>query len=345
MPPRPGGRWRTRSRDDRAGRAPRLKAVRVHSPGGIDAMRVDDVPDPDASPGQVVVELESIGVNFIDIYFRSGLYRADTPFTLGLEGAGTVMVVGPDVLGVAPGDRVVYTGIRGAYAERHAVPADRVVRIPDGLSTRDAAAAMLQGMTAHYLTVSTHPLNANDVCLIHAAAGGVGLLFCQIAKRRGATVIGTVSTDEKAALARAAGADHTIRYTDQDFEAEVKRLTGGEGVSVVYDSVGAATFNKSLNCLRRRGMMVLFGQSSGPVPPFDLNVLNAKGSLFVTRPSLFAYIASRDELLGRANEVLGWVRDGSLELRIEHEFPLSHAGEAHRALEGRKTTGKVLLIP
>ena len=323
-----------------------MKAVRVHGPGGLDALRVEDVPQPKAAPGQAVVKLHAIGVNFIDCYFRSGLYKArEIPFVLGQEGAGEVVEVGAGVKDVSVGDRVAYTAIQGSYADMHAVPADRLVKLPKGISFQEGAAAMLQGMTAHYLACSTYPLKSGETCLVHAAAGGVGLLLCQVAKMRGATVIGTVSTPEKAALAKEAGADHVIRYTEQDFEVEVKRITGGKGVDVVYDGVGKTTFDKGLNCLRRRGMMVLFGASSGPVPPFDLTQLNVRGSLYVTRPSLGAYIVEREELMQRAGDVLGWIKDKKLKLRIGAEFPLANAAEAHRALEGRKTTGKVLLIP
>jgi NADPH:quinone reductase len=322
-----------------------MKAMRVHVPGGPDVLKLEDVPEPTPEPGKANVKLEAAGVNYIDIYFRTGLYKAPMPLTPGLEGAGTVMAVGPGVSDIKVGDRVCYTGVPGSYAQMNSVPADRLVKIPDGLSFRDGAAAMLQGMTAHYLAVSTFPLKKGDSCLVHAAAGGVGLLLCQIASMRGATVIGTVSTPEKAALAREAGADSTILYTQQDFVAEVKRVTNGRGVDVVYDSVGSTTFEKGFDCLRPRGMMVLYGQSSGPVPPFDLQVLNTKGSLFITRPSLNAYVMARDELLERAGDVLGWIKDGTLKLRIEHVFPLAQAADAHRALEGRKTTGKVLLIP
>jgi NADPH2:quinone reductase len=308
-------------------------------------MRYEDAPEPTAKAGEAVVRIEAAGLNYIDVYFRTGLYKADPPFTLGMEGAGTVTAVGPGVTEVKVGDKVAYTGVRGAYAEYAAVPAERLVPLPPGVTTKQGAAAMLQGMTAHYLACSTYPLKPGDTCLVHAAAGGVGLLLTQIAKLRGARVLATVGTDDKGKLARDAGADEVIVYTRQDFEAEVKRATGGKGVQVVYDGVGKDTFDKSLNCLAPRGMMVLFGQASGPVPPLDLAVLGAKGSLFITRPSLFAYIATRPELLQRANEVLGWIRDGKLRLRIGHEFPLKDAAEAHRALEGRKTTGKVLLIP
>jgi NADPH2:quinone reductase len=279
------------------------------------------------------------------VYFRTGQYKTSLPLTIGLEGAGIVTAVGAGVTDVKVGDRVAWTGVPGAYAQVAVVPADRLVKLPDGLTFKDGAAAMLQGMTAHYLVASTYPLKAGDVCLVHAAAGGVGLLLCQMAKMRGATVIGTVSTEEKAALARAAGADHVILYTKTDFEAEVKRLTGGAGVHVNYDGVGATTFDKGLNCLRPRGLMVLYGQASGPVPPLDLQILNARGSLFITRPSLNHHIASREELVARAGDVLGWIRDGKLKLRLEHQFPLAEAAAAHRALEGRKTTGKILLIP
>jgi NADPH2:quinone reductase len=256
-----------------------------------------------------------------------------------------VTAVAPDVKEVKVGDKVAYTGVPGAYAQYAAVPAARLVVLPQGVSTRQGAAAMLQGMTAHYLACSTYPLKQGDTCLVHAAAGGVGLLLCQIARMRGARVVGTVSTEEKAKLAREAGAHEVILYTKQDFEAEVKRVTGGKGLQVVYDSVGKTTFEKGFNVLAPRGMMVLYGQSSGPVPPFDAGILGAKGSLFLTRPSLFAYTATREELLQRAGDVLGWIRDGKLKLRMEFEFPLKDVAEAHRALEGRKTTGKVLLIP
>jgi NADPH2:quinone reductase len=322
-----------------------MKAIRIHKPGGPEALRLEDVPDPTPGAGEALVELSASGVNYIDVYFRTGLYPYPIPGILGLEGSGTVVALGPDVTTVAIGDRVAYTNVPGSYAARVAAPVDRLVRLPDGLSFRDGAAAMLQGMTAHYLATSTYPIKAGERCLVHAAAGGVGLLLCQIAKMRGASVIGTVSTEEKAALAREAGADHTILYTQQDFAGEVRRLTKGEGVHVVYDGVGVHTFMKGLDCLRPRGFMVLFGQSSGPVPPFDLSLLNLKGSLFVTRPSLAAYVATRAELVARAGDVLGWIRAGKLRLRIAHVFPLAEAAEAHRALEGRKTTGKILLEP
>jgi NADPH:quinone reductase len=323
-----------------------MKAIRVHSPGGPEALRFEEIPDPTPGEGQALVRIEAIGVNFIDVYHRTGLYKVPSlPFTIGQEAAGTVEAVGSGVTDLAPGDRVAYTGVMGSYAEKAVVPADRLVRLPEGLSFRDAAAAMLQGMTAHYLACSTYPLKPGDACLVHAAAGGVGLLLCQIAKIRGARVLGTTSTEDKARLAREAGADEVILYTEQDFAAEVRRLTDGQGVQVVYDGVGQATFEKSLDSLARRGTMALFGQASGPVPPFDPAILNAKGSLYLTRPSLFHYIAAREELAARAADVLGWIRDGRLKLRVEHEFPLREAAEAHRALEGRRTTGKVLLRP
>ena len=322
-----------------------MKAIRVHSPGGPEALRYEDVPQPSPAAGDVLVKVEAAGVNYIDVYQRTGMYKVATPFTLGQEAAGVVTAVGPGVSDPKPGDRVAYTSILGAYADYAVVPADRVVVLPDGVTTRQAAAAMVQGMTAHYLACTTYPLKAGDTCLVHAAAGGVGLLLCQIASRRGARVIGTVSTREKAALARDAGARDVILYTEQDFEAEAKRLTNGLGLQVVYDSVGKTTFEKGLNCLARRGMMVLYGQSSGPVGSFDPQVLNQKGSLFLTRPTIAHYIATRAELVARAGEVLAWVKSGTLKLRIEHEFSLAEAAEAHRALEARKTTGKLLLIP
>jgi NADPH2:quinone reductase len=322
-----------------------MKAVRIHTPGGPEVMRYEDVPAPTPKAGEAVVKVEAAGLNYIDVYFRSGQYKAEMPLTLGLEAGGTVTAVGADVTDVKVGDKVAYTGVPASYAEFAVAPAARLVTLPPGVSTRQGAAAMLQGMTAHYLVTSTYPLKPGDTCLVHAAAGGVGLLLCQMAKMRGARVIGTVSTEEKAKLAREAGAAEVILYTSQDFEAEVKRLTGGAGVNVVYDSVGKTTFDKGFNCLRPRGVMALYGQSSGPVGPFDLQVLNAKGSLFVTRPSLNHHILTRAELVQRAGEVLGWIHDGKLKMRMETDFALKDAGEAHRALESRRTTGKVLLIP
>ncbi|MBI2529417.1 MAG: quinone oxidoreductase [Candidatus Rokubacteria bacterium] len=322
-----------------------MKAIRVHTPGGPEVLRLEDVPEPTPGAGQALVKLEAAGLNYIDVYFRTGANKVPLPFTPGLEGAGTVTALGAGVSDVKVGDRVAYTGIPGSYAQLNVCPANRLVKLPDGLSFRDGAAAMLQGMTAHYLVVSTYPLRKGETCLVHAAAGGMGLLLCQMAKMRGATVIGTASTEEKAALARAAGADHVIVYTTQDFVAEVKRITGGRGVDVVYDGVGATTFSGSLDCLRPRGTLALFGAASGPVPPLDLQLLNVKGSLFVTRPSLNHHIATREELVQRSGDVLGWIREGKLRLRVEITFPLAQAADAHRALEGRKTTGKVLLLP
>jgi NADPH2:quinone reductase len=308
-------------------------------------MKLEDMPEPTPKAGEAIVKVDAAGLNYIDVYQRSGLYKLEMPLTLGLEAGGTVTAVGAGVTEVKVGDKVAYTGVPGAYAQYAAVPAARLVVLPQGVTTRQGAAAMLQGMTAHYLACTTYPLRKGDACLVHAAAGGVGLLLCQMAKMRGARVIGTVSTDEKAKLAREAGADEVILYTRQDFEAEVRRLTDGKGLQVIYDSVGKTTFEKGFNVLAPRGMMVLYGQSSGPVGPIDPGILAAKGSLFLTRPSLFAYTATREELLQRAGEVLGWIRDGKLKLRMEFEFPLKDVVEAHRALEGRKTTGKVLLIP
>jgi NADPH:quinone reductase len=322
-----------------------MKAIRVNAPGGPDVLRFEDTPEPTPKAGEATVKVDAAGINYIDVYQRSGQYKLALPLTLGLEAGGTVTAVGPNVTEVKVGDKVAYTGVPGAYAQYAAVPAARLVVLPQGISTRQGAAAMLQGLTAHYLACSTYPLKSGDTCLVHAAAGGVGLLLCQIAKMRGARVIGTVSTEDKAKLAREAGASDVILYTKQDFEAEVKRLTDGKGLQVVYDSVGQTTFDKGFNCLAPRGMMALYGQSSGPIGPFDLQVLNAKGSLFVTRPSLNHHIITRAELLQRSEELLGWIRDGKLKLRTEYEFPLKDAADAHRALEARKTTGKVLLIP
>jgi NADPH2:quinone reductase len=322
-----------------------MKAIRVHTPGGPEVLRHEDVPQPTPRPGEALIKVDAAGLNYIDVYFRTGLYKAELPLTPGMEAGGTVTAVGSGVSEAKVGDKVAYTGVPGAYAEYAVVPAARLVVLPAGVTTKQGAAAMLQGMTAHYLASSTYPLKAGDTCLVHAAAGGVGLLLCQIAKMRGARVIGTVSTEDKAKLAREAGADEVILYTQQDFETEVKRITSGKGLQVVYDAVGKTTFDKGFNCLVPRGMMVLYGQSSGPIGPFDPQVLNAKGSLFLTRPSLGHYTGTRDELLQRAGDILGWIRDGKLRLRIDFEFPLTDAAEAHRALEGRKTTGKVLLMP
>lgn len=322
-----------------------MKAIRVHAPGGPEVLRYEEIPKPSPGPGQALVRIDAVGVNFVEVYQRTGLYKLAPPFTPGSEASGTVIEIGPKVATVTGGQRVASTNFAGAYAEYALAPADRLIVLPDGVSTRMGAAAMLQGMTAHYLVHSTYPLSRQDTCLVHAAAGGVGLLLCQLARRLGARIIGTVSTEEKAALAREAGAHEVILYARQDFEAETKRLTSDVGVHVVYDSVGRTTFAKGLNCLRPRGMMVLYGQSSGPVDTFDPQILNQKGSLFLTRPSLAHYVATRPELRHRASEVLGWVSDESLKVRVGREFPLSAAAEAHRELEGRRTTGKVLLIP
>ena len=322
-----------------------MKAIQVKETGGPEKMELVDLPQPVAGPGQALVKIAASGVNFIDVYFRAGLYKAELPVTLGSEAAGTVESVGAGVTEFAPGDRVAYAMARGSYAEYAVVPAAQLVKIPAAIDFQTAAAAMLQGMTAHYLTHSTFALKSGDTCLVHAAAGGAGLLLVQMARRIGARVFGTVSTEAKAQLARQAGADEIIFYTHQDFEAEVRRLTGGRGVDVVYDSVGATTFAKSLGCLRPRGMLALFGQSSGPVPPFDPNILNAKGSLFLTRPSLAHHLATREELLWRAGDVLGWIASGELRIRVDRVYPLAEAAEAHRALEGRHTAGKLLLIP
>ena len=320
-----------------------MKRIQVVETGGPENMQVVDVPTPVPGPGEALVRIAASGVNFIDVYFRSGLYKADLPVTLGSEAAGTVEAVAPGVTEVAPGDRVAYAMARGSYAEYAAVPAAQLVKLSAHLDFPTAAAAMLQGMTAHYLTHSTFALKSGDTCLVHAAAGGAGGLIVQLAKMLGARVFGTVSTQAKAEIARSHGADEVILYTEQDFEAEVKRLTAGRGVDVVYDSVGKTTFDKSLNCLRPRGLMALFGQSSGPVPPFDPVILNAKGSLFLTRPALGHYLATREELLWRAGDVLGWLDSGKLQLRIHRTYPLADAAAAHRDLESRKTAGKLLL--
>jgi NADPH2:quinone reductase len=320
-----------------------MKAIQVKQPGGPEKMELVDVATPAPGPREALVRIARSGVNFIDIYFRTGHYKADLPMSLGAEGAGTVEAVGADVTEVAPGDRVAYAMARGSYAEYAVVPGAQLVKLPGSVDFATAAAAMLQGMTAHYLTHSTFPLKSGDTCLVHAAAGGAGGLIVQMAKMLGARVFGTVSTPAKAQAARESGADETILYTQQDFEAEVKRLTNGRGVDVVYDSVGQTTFDRSLNSLRPRGTLALFGQSSGPVPPFDPNILNGKGSLFLTRPSLGFYLLTRDELLWRAGDVLQWIAAGKLKLHIDRTYPLAEAAAAHRALEGRQTTGKLLL--
>jgi len=320
-----------------------MKAIQVRVPGGAENLLLVDVAVPKPGPGQALVRIAAAGVNFIDIYFRTGLYKAEPPIALGNEAAGTVEAVGEGVSEVAAGDRVAYAMARGSYAEYAVVPAAQLVKIPARVDFQTAAAAMLQGMTAHYLTHSTYPLKAGDTCLVHAAAGGAGGLIVQMAKWVGARVLGTVSTPEKAEIARQAGADEVILYTEREFDVEARRLTGGRGVDVVYDSVGKTTFDRSLNALGPRGTLALFGQSSGAVPPFDPGILNAKGSLFLTRPGLPHYLLTREELLWRAGEVLGAVEAGRLRLRIDRVYPLAEAAAAQRDLESRRTAGKLLL--
>ncbi len=322
-----------------------MKAIRISKFGGPEALSHEDIPTPEPAAGQVRVKIEAAGVNYTDIYQRSGQYPGQLPATLGQEAAGIVDAVGAGVTEFQVGQRVAHTSQPGSYAEFAVVPASVLVPIPDGVDTRTAAAVMLQGMTAHYLAMSTYPLKKGETALIHAAAGGVGQLLVQIAKRQGARVIGTVSTEEKARLAREAGADEIIFYTQTDFAQETRRLTNGTGADVVYDSVGKTTFEGSLNSLRPRGYLVLFGQSSGAVPPMDPQILNRKGSLFLTRPTLVNYIASREELLWRSDDLFKWIKDGDLKVRIDTTFPLSAAADAHRYMEGRQTRGKVLLIP
>ncbi|HET9408532.1 MAG TPA: quinone oxidoreductase [Candidatus Sulfotelmatobacter sp.] len=322
-----------------------MKAIQVKQVGGPEAMELVDIPVPQPKPNEALIKLAASGVNFIDVYQREGRYKVPLPFVIGQEGAGSITAVGADVKSVKVGDRVAWTGLLGGYAEYAAIAADRLVPIPAGVSDQQAAATMLQGMTAHYLCHDTFPLRRGQTALIHAAAGGVGLLLVQMAHHIGAHIIATVSTDEKAKLARDAGADEIILYTQADFEAETKRLTGGNGVDVVFDSVGKTTFDKGLNVLRPRGMMVLYGGSSGAVPPVDLIVLSQKGSLFVTRPTLGHYTLTREELVARSGSVFAMIAAGKLKLRIEHTYPLAEAQRAHRELEGRKTTGKLLLLP
>jgi NADPH2:quinone reductase len=322
-----------------------MKAIRVHQFGGLEVLNIEDIPLPEPGEGEARVKLEAIGVNFLDIYQRIGRYQGSLPFTLGQEAAGIVDTIGRNVTEVQPGDRVAYASVQGSYAEYAIVPAWRLVPIPPSVDARQATAAMVQGLTAHYLAFSTYPIKAGDIVLVHAAGGGTGQILVQVAKRCGARVIGTVSAEEKALIAREAGVDDIIFYTQTDFESEVKRLTNNTGVDVVYDSVGKDTFDKSLNCLRRRGYMVLYGASSGPVPPVDPQVLNAKGSLYLTRPYIGHYTADRAELLQRVNDVFGWLASGELKVRIDKTFPLAEAGEAHRYLEGRQSKGKILLIP
>ena len=322
-----------------------MRAIQITQTGGPEVLQFRELPTPEPGPGQVFIQIEACGVNFIDVYLREGRYPAKLPFIPGQEAAGTVIALGPDVTSVKVGDRVAWCHVMGTYAEFAVAPVSKLIAIPEGISTPQAAAAMLQGMTAHYLAFSTYPIQRGDDVLIHAGAGGVGLLLIQMAKHLGARVLTTVSTEQKAALAHRAGADETILYTSEDFAAKVRDLTGGRGVPVVYDSVGKTTFDGSLACLRTRGMMVLYGGSSGAVPPFDLIQLSTKGSLFITRPTMKDYTATREELELRAGDVLRWVGEGSLKLRLEHNYPLAEAAQAHRDLEARKTTGKVLLIP
>ena len=322
-----------------------MRAIRVHAAGGPEQLKLEDIAVPTPGPGQALIRVEAAGVNFVDVYHRTGLYPQPLPFTIGREAAGTVEAVGPGVSTVRQGDRVVTETATGAYAEYALVAAERLVPLPDRVTSRLAAAVMLQGLTAQYLVQATYALRREDVCLVHAAAGGVGLLLCQMASRIGARVIATVSTEAKAELAREAGATDVILYTREEFAPAVRRLTGGAGVQVVYDSVGRTTFLKDFDCLAPRGMLVLYGQSSGPVAPFDPQLLSQRGSLFLTRPTLAHYTAARSELLERAAEVLGEVADGRLRVRIGLELPLDRAVEAHQELEARRTTGKVLLLP
>lgn len=322
-----------------------MKLIQINQTGGPEQLKLAEGPTPTPAAGQALVRVAATGVNFIDVYFRTGLYKADLPFTPGNEAAGTVEAIGAGIDTIKPGDRVAYAMVRGSYAEYAIVPAAQLVKLPESIDFTNAAAAMLQGMTAHYLTHSTFPLKKGDTALIHAAAGGAGALTVQMAKMLGATVIGTAGSDEKAAIAKQAGADEVIVYTREDFVDETKRITAGRGVDVIYDSVGVSTFLKGLDVLRPRGTMVLFGQSSGAVPPFDPGILNPKGSLFLTRPSLAHYAATREELLWRAGDVLRWISEGKLKLRIDRTYPLANAADAHRDLEGRKTAGKLILLP
>ena len=322
-----------------------MKAVVVEEFGPAENMKIVDLPKPEPGPGEVVVRIAASGVNFTDVYHRTGLYKMPLPVSIGSEAAGTVDAVGSGVSELSRGDRVAYAMVRGSYAEFAKVPAAQVVRIPDTVSFDQAAAVLLQGMTAHYLTRSTFPLKAGDTCLVHAAAGGTGALIVQMARHCGARVFGTVSSQQKAAIARAAGADEVILYTEQDFASETRRLTDGRGVDVVYDGVGKTTFDKSLDCLRPRGMMVLFGYASGPVPSVDPSALNARGSLFFTRPGLASYLATREELIWRATEVLELVASGALTVRVDATYPLDRVAESHRVLEARGTTGKLLITP
>ena len=322
-----------------------MKAIRISQYGGAEVLSFEDIDVADPGEGQVRITIEAAGVNFIDTYHRTGLYPLNLPLTLGLEGAGIVNAVGAGVSDLTEGDRVAWKSVEGSYAEQVVAAAAEVVKIPSDVATKTAAAVMLQGLTSHYLVNSTYPIQEGDTCLVHAAAGGVGLLLVQMAKMRGARVIGTTSTEEKAALARGAGADDIILYTERDFEAEVLRLTDGQGVEVVYDSVAKATWEKSINCLKPRGYMVFFGNASGPVPPIDPLLLSQRGSIYLTRPTLNSYTQTREEYLQRTREVMGWIQNGELDVRVGEEHPLENTAEAHNRLEGRQTTGKVLLIP
>jgi NADPH:quinone reductase len=325
--------------------ANQMKAIRISGYGGPEVLSFEDIDTPEPNDGQVRIKIEAAGLNFIDTYHRTGLYPLELPLTLGLEGAGVVEAVGANVSNLSTGDRVAWKSVSGSYAEFVVANATDVVKIPNNVETKTAAAVMLQGLTAHYLSNSTYALDESDTCLIHAAAGGVGLLLVQMAKMRGARVFGTTSTPEKAELARKAGADEVILYTEQDFEAEVKRFTDGKGLDVVYDSVAKTTWEKSIDCLKPRGYMVFFGNASGPVPPIDPLLLSKKGSIFMTRPTLNSYTLTEDEYMGRTNDIMNWIGDGKLNVSIGEEHPLADTAEAHRRLEGRHTTGKVLIIP
>lgn len=322
-----------------------MKSILIRQTGGPEVMRLEDTALSTLGPGSVLVKIEATGVNFIDVYFRIGLYKAELPFTPGMEAAGVVEAVGPGVTDFTAGDRVAYAMTRGSYSEYAIVPAQTLVKIPDGVSGELAAASMLQGMTAHYLSHSTFPLDSSHTALIHAAAGGTGALLVQMAKMRGARVIATVGSADKAARAKEVGADEVIQYHEQDFEVETRDRTNGKGVDVVYDSVGASTFLKSINCLKPRGMMVTFGNASGPVPAIEPLLLSTKGSLFLTRPTLANYTSSREDLLWRAGDVLGWVSSGKLKVTVHKSYPLADAGQAHKDLESRASAGKLLLIP
>ncbi len=322
-----------------------MKAIRIHQVGGPETMQLEEIPQPEPAPGETRVRLEAIGVNYIDTYHRTGLYPLNLPFTPGIEGAGVVAEVGPSVEHFRVGDRVAFANSLGAYSEEKVVAVKDLAKLPEGMESRTAAAAMVQGITAHYLTHSTFPLEPGHKVLIHAAAGGVGLLLVQLAKRLGATVFGTVSNEEKAEAARAAGADHVILYTQTDFATEVEKLADGKGVDVVYDSVGKETYERSMACLVPRGLLVLYGNASGPVPPIDPLTLGKAGSIFLTRPTIAHYTRDRREFLGRVEEIFSWIQSGELRLTVDRALPLSEAAEAHRLLEGRKTKGKLLLVP